>query len=266
MKFHHHVLFTASALLSLTALSGCYGGDSASLEGGDTGALETPDAEIAHTDQPAPFAVFESEAYGKVSFIELEPGELLVVTLTPDEAADGDVVQVEDPFELYEQLSGEPLPERFAALRDVDRTSSTEGDEEMSDSGEVELPSLAADEPGVQATLTKETISEETFMSRNCGFDRGWCWTSRTNTSYFQKRDTYIRGWVHCYRGKVTHKIHRKNTWGNWVAKYETDVPAGHTSTEALFTVVPYTMESRVYNASGDGYHHSGRHNPNSSN
>ena len=67
-----------------------------------------------------------------------------------------------------------------------------------------------------------------------------------------------MRSYVHSYRGSVTHRLRRKNTWGKWKTLYSQTVPEGYISYLNNSTMVKYTHESRVYNAGGDGYHHSG--------
>jgi hypothetical protein len=63
---------------------------------------------------------------------------------------------------------------------------------------------------------------------------------------------------AYAYHGSITHRLRRKNTWGNWKTLYSTAVPAGYRSHAYNASGIAYTHESRVYNASGDAYHHSG--------
>jgi hypothetical protein len=248
-------LCASFALLAFTACGAAGQSD-------DTWNADAPADELeaeASDDAPAlePFASFESKEFGKVQFFEPEQGELLVSVVAPEGA--GERANEMHPVELYEQLAGESLPERFAALSAI---HGEDHDFEDADADPGSLYYETPEKPGLQllgSDLTKENISEDGFISKYCSkSSTRWCWPSRTNTSYYQKRTDYMWSYAYPYVGTITHRLQRKNTWGNWKTLYSHSVPTGYTSYLGNVTGPAYTHESKVYDASGDAYHHSG--------
>ncbi len=244
-------------------LAGCSAaGGSGDGYSGEDGLSETETSaspeSVDDTETLEPFAVFESADYGTVQFFEPEEGGLEMAAMTPDGAPGAQRITDASPFDIYEELAREALAERFTRPGADSGESGDAAEELLSDAGAVDV-GVALPTPGT-LTLTKESMTTDKFINNYCILEEEWCWTNRTNTSYFQKRTDYMRSYVHSYRGQVTHRMRRKNTWGNWKTLYSVTVEPGYTSTYTSIPLFPYTTESKVYNADGDGYHHSGKY------
>jgi hypothetical protein len=242
------------ALAAALGLAGCSGG-------GELGeAAGVSDADLEETSEEVhlePFAVFESEKYGTVKFLEPEPGELSMAAMTPFGADPEGRLGAVSPADIYEELSGEELPERFrAAVQAAESNSGARASSSLEGDTDV---GAGTDAPGLRPLgITQVDLSTEEYISRHCPNSEGWCWTNRTNTSYMQRHTAYMRTYAYSYRGSITHRLRRKNTFGTWVTHYSATVPEGYLSTFASLPVFAYMTESKVYDASENGYHHSG--------
>ncbi len=254
-------LFTSTRGAGLALASGflLLGLGCAVENGADEKALSSPEGDQAALEDlelPVPFASFATDDGGTVQFFEPEPGELLVTSVSKIDS--GAPLDEKLPAALYEELAGEPLPERFvAALAHGDRAAEEEAVEaSLAESGGPDFS--AATDREVQG-LTKMNVTTEQFATTYCeAFRPLWCWLNRTDTSHFSQRRDSMGTYAYVYRGSVQHRLRRKNTWGKWKTLYSVTVPAGYISTTFNFSGIAYTHESRVDEASGDGYHHSG--------
>jgi hypothetical protein len=80
----------------------------------------------------------------------------------------------------------------------------------------------------------------------------------KTNTGTYTNNDT---NWVFThacpYRGTITHRL-RQNTWGSWNLVGLNTLAAGFYSTIWYSNnTFDFDYESKVYDADGDGWHHS---------
>ncbi len=257
----------------VAALAGC----SAAVDDGpfeesapsDWGQEETTtgNAEAVDTDDEVelsvePFAVFESDTLGTVSFSEPLPGDLMFSVL--NENSSEPVGVAVGPVELYEQLAGEPLPERFQPLSEL--SAKNEAPEVVYQPGESFDAEAAPDRALLDLgwSLYEQTISEEEFERGLCSDSYGFCWLSISGSSVASGQSTWILAYVHTFRGAVTHKFKVKflTESGPWVTMRSQTVPAGYTSSLAYLTNKKKWKRSAVSSFLGNGYHHAGYFQP----
>jgi hypothetical protein len=177
---------------------------------------------------------------GKIEFSEFAPGEILISALVRN--------TVELPkkklnsVEYYEFIKKENAPQVLVAANiraekyiDVTGPEAPEADEIM--------------EPLSKA----ERMSAQEFSDTYCPtapWDYGYCWLNRTGTSYVKKWCFSMDAYASPYRGTIRHRLKKGSTvvrdhtvLENWVS---------HISSTSPWR----TRESKVFEADGDGYHH----------
>jgi len=193
-------------------------------------------------------ATIDLEQDGIIKFTEPEAGELVVdltlrsMDLTPNGDADS-------PLDLYKYYSGKEAPEALKAA--YSRALASRSKDESADDDDADI------QEGTATPLAKSAMSAGDFQDNYCasGWDFQYCWLSRTNTSYVQRKCWYIRTTVNPYQGNVMQKLRYKKL-GSWHTYVDKSVTQGQVSWIYHYGSTRY-RRVEVYEASGDAYHHS---------
>ncbi|MCB0396588.1 MAG: hypothetical protein KDD36_08045, partial [Flavobacteriales bacterium] len=150
-----------------------------------------------------------------------------------------------NPVELYKYVSGNDAPAQL-----VEAYEATVKNHTPADRFEKELIGEAQSENTPQMSAT-------TFQNNYCysGWDYLYCWVNRTGTSYVQNYKFSMHANSSPYRGTIRHRL-RYKSWGSWHTVRDFVVLQNQVS--YIYSSGTWrTRESKVFEASGDGYHHS---------
>ncbi|MCB0396587.1 MAG: hypothetical protein KDD36_08040 [Flavobacteriales bacterium] len=185
-------------------------------------------------------------AKGFINFSRLDDGELIVSGVVSTEGVLPNVNEQLPPADLYTLVSGKEAPKALIeAYEEVMSKYSTQGE-------------VRKDQTAEGVIENTPLMSSGTFKDKYCpqNWDYLYCWTNRTGTSYVEAYKYSMHSHASPYRGSVRHRL-RYKSFGSWklVRDYVTEV--GETTLFSCYGPLRRTRESKVFEASGDGYHHS---------
>ena len=197
-------------------------------------------------------------AKGYVDFVETEPGEIIVdATIASPEILPDDELT---PVALYEYVSGEAAPEQLVAA--YHKVEQGLGSDDVQNRDEDLLAGAIIDTKH-ESIGAKLDISASEFQRRFCPGrftgnkvpDYGYCLLNRTNTTKITRGNCYsMYTYASPYRGTIRHRL-RYKSGGKWVVFRDKNVLQGYWSYIAQYGS-KRGRESTVFEAAGDGYHH----------
>lgn len=199
---------------------------------------------------------------GKIDFIQLSDGELLVNALVKKEInlpTDEDL----DPVEFYEKVMNKTAPSALIKATKLVKERAELYYSNISSSEEVEIQ-----EPTVFNSLQQKqtglTENAEWFRDNYCrnanGDDFTFCWVNGTGTSYVKRGNSiFLTGYASPYRGIIRHqlKVDSKVKVDHLVREGWVSRVTSSYGNPPLLIFGPPTRESLVFEADNDIYNHS---------